>query len=452
MPEPVHQTADTPSLGYASQIPTRVRYGVIVFAVTLAVITYVDRVCISQAAPFIQRDLGLSEVQMGMAFSAFYLAYSLFEIPAGWMGDRWGARSVLMRIVVWWSFFTAATGWVWNLPSLIVTRALFGAGEAGCFPNLTRTFTTWLPAAERVRAQGLMWLSARWGGALTPLLVVLVVQALSWRYAFFFFGAIGVVWAVFFYRWYRDNPRENPDINAAELALIPPATEVTLGHAAVPWGTLLTSRTVWLLWGQYVCMNYAWTFYITWLPKYLNEARGVTLAKGALLAGIPLFFGGIGSLVCGFLASYLERRTGNVRATRRWLAMTGFAGAAGCLVLSINIQNPLLAMIAMGFASFCNDLAMPPSWAACMDVGGKFCGTLSGSMNMMGNLGNTLAPLITGLLLSATGHNWSVVFYVSAAVYFLGTFFWIFLDPVTPLAPPRPAGLPVVIVEDEQGR
>src|SRR5262245_51294901 len=132
--------------------PTRARNGVIIFAITLAIITYIDRVCISQAAPSMRRDLGLSAVEMGWAFAAFTWAYALFEIPGGWLGDRLGARKVLMRIVIWWSFFTAATAWVWNLPSLIVTRALFGAGEAGCFPNLTKSFSTWLPMRERVRA------------------------------------------------------------------------------------------------------------------------------------------------------------------------------------------------------------------------------------------------------------------------------------------------------------
>ncbi len=413
--------------------PTQARNWVLFFAVTLAIITYIDRVCISQAAPAMRRDLGLTAVEMGWAFAAFTWAYALFEIPGGWMGDRWGARKVLMRIVIWWSFFTAATAWVWNLASLLVTRALFGAGEAGCFPNLTKAFTTWLPARERVRAQGIMWLSARWGGAFTPLLVALILNYLSWRRAFELFGAIGVVWAIFFYRWYRDNPREHPSLNEAEKALLPPPESVIASHEPVPWGRFLRSKTVWLLWAQYMCLSYGWYFYITWLPTYLQEARGTTLTKGALLAGIPLFFGGLGSLFCGYLSSYLEHRTGNVRAVRRWLAGVGFFGASLCLVLSVNIEDPLWAMIAMGLASFANDLVMPPAWGACMDVGGKYVGTLSGSMNMMGNLAGGLGPLAVGYILQATGQNWAVTFYVSAAIYFLGIFCWMFLDPVTPL-------------------
>src|SRR5512141_659706 len=158
------------------ETPTRARHVVTLFAVTLAMITYIDRVCISQTAPAMRQDLGLSAIEMGRAFSVFAWAYALFEVPGGWLGDRLGPRRVLMRVVLWWSFFTAATGWVWNATSLIVTRTLFGAGEAGCFPNLTRVFTTWLPSSKRERSQAILWLSARWGGALTPLLVAYVLD------------------------------------------------------------------------------------------------------------------------------------------------------------------------------------------------------------------------------------------------------------------------------------
>ena len=201
--------------------PTRTRYWVIVFAVALAIIQYVDKVCISQAAPFIQKDLHLSDDQMGWVFGAFTLAYALFEIPAGYLGDRFGPRRVLLRIVIWWSFCTAALGRMWSCGSLMVTQFLFGAGEAGAFPNLTKAFNRWLPPQERPRAQGIMWMSARLGGALTPMLVYLCLQHVTWRTAFLLFGLPGVVWAILFFRWYRDDPRTHPSVNAAEAALMP---------------------------------------------------------------------------------------------------------------------------------------------------------------------------------------------------------------------------------------
>jgi MFS family permease len=335
--------------------PTQVRYWVVVFAVTLAIITYIDRVCISQAAPAITRDLGLSTVQMGYAFSAFGWAYALFEIPGGFLGDWMGPRKVLMRIVLWWSFFTAATGWAWNFVSLAVTRALFGAGEAGCFPNITKAFTTWLPQEERVRAQGITWMSARWGGAFTPYLVYQTFQLISWQHAFELFGALGVVWAIFFYRWYRDNPRDNPRVNAAELRLMRGSDELAGGHGDVPWAKLIRSRTVWLLCGQYFCLSYGWYFYITWLPTYLKESRGLEISTGALLAGLPLFLGGLGSLFCGMVSAPVTKLTHSVAATRKLMAYIGFTGASLLLVLSVHLGNPVAAMLAMGMASFCND-------------------------------------------------------------------------------------------------
>ncbi len=413
--------------------PTRVRYWVIVFAVTLAVVTYIDRVCISLAAPAMTRDLGLSSVQMGIAFSAFAWAYALFEVPGGFLGDWLGPRKVLMRIVLWWSFFTAATGWVWNFLSLVITRFLFGAGEAGCFPNLTKAFTTWLPHEERVRAQGIMWLSARWGGAFTPPLVYLVFQLMSWRRAFEVFGALGVVWAVFFYRWYRDNPRDKPGLNAAELRLLEGNEKLSGGHERVPWGKFATSQQVWMLCGQYFCLSYGWYFYITWLPTYLREGRGLNLGQSALLGILPLFLGGLGSLFAGLIAAPVTRLTGSVARTRRLMAYIGFSGASGLLLISSHFENPLAAMLAMGLASFSNDLVMPGAWGACMDVGGKYAGTLSGTMNMMGNFGGAVSPMAIGYILRWTHGSWDIAFYVSAAVYFMGTFFWIFLDPVTPM-------------------
>src|SRR5262245_59287174 len=224
-----------------STAPAPARRSILFFAVTLAIITYVDRVCISQAAPLMQDELGLSAAQMGLAFSAFAVAYALFEIPGGWLGDWIGPRKVLMRVVLMWSLFTAATGYVWNLTSLVAARFFFGAGEAGCFPNLTKAFMIWLPAHERTRAQVIMWLSARWGGAFTPLLVIWVMSWLSWRNTFVLFGTIGIVWAYFFYRRYRDRPAEHPDVNAGELELLPVDDPNTPGRPQVPWRRLLSS-------------------------------------------------------------------------------------------------------------------------------------------------------------------------------------------------------------------
>jgi len=414
------------------QRPTHARFGVVGFAVTLAVITYIDRVCIAKAAPLMMKDLDITSQQMGYVYAAFAWMYGIFEIPWGWLGDRIGPRKILMRIVICWSIFTAATGRVWNLGSLMASQALFGAGEAGCFPNLAKAFTTWLPANERVRAQGILWLSARWGGAFTPLLVLLLLNYMPWRQVFLVFAGVGVVWAVLFYGWYRDDPRQHKSVNAAELAILPRPEDSAPGVGPVPWGRFLSSGSVWLLFGQYFCLAYGAFFYITWLPQYLEEARGMKLAKGAMLAGFPLFFAGLGSLFCGFFLSRLAQWIGGPGKARRLLASVGMFGACGFLLLSIRIGEPVLAMVVMGLAGFANDLAMPPSWGASMDMGGRYAGTLSGAMNLMSCLGASVSSLVTGYIVY-NRHDWNLVLCISAAVYGVGAFCWLFLDPVTPL-------------------
>jgi MFS family permease len=354
-------------------------------------------------------------------------------VPGGWLGDRIGARKVLTRIVLWWSFFTAATGWTWNLASLVITRFLFGAGEAGCFPNVAKAIRTWLPKSEGVRAQSIVWLSARWGGALTPLLVAALLTVMSWRWATAIFGSLGILWALGFWRWYRDNPRDHRGANQTELALIESGQSPEPAVGPTPWRQILKSRTVLLLGLQFICLNYAWFFYVTWLPRYLVESRGVQGTQGALLNALPLFLGGVGCLVSGLLSPRVNRWAGSVKAGRRILAASGFAGAGLFLLLSVSLADPVWAMLAMGLAGFANDFAMPISWATCMDVGGRHTGTISGLMNTMGAVSAGFGPIITGIILEKTHNNWTLTFEISAVAYALGFICWLFLDPVTPV-------------------
>jgi sugar phosphate permease len=312
-------------------------------------------------------------------------------------------------------------------------RFAFGAGEAGCFPNLTKMFTVWLPEKERVRAQGILWLCARWGGAFTPLLASPIIVAFGWRHAFEFFGVLGVVWTVAFYFWYRDDPLSHPGMNDAEKAMLREGAKHVQSHGHAPWGELLKSGRVWLLCWQYFFLSYGWYFNITWLPTYLREARGMDVAQAAIFGVLPLFLGGLGNPASLALSRLVMRATGDVSRTRSIVASIGFAGACAFLIATTFMARAELAVVTIAMASFCNDLAMPPSWAATMDMGGKFAGTLSGAMNSWGNLGGAAAPLVIGYLLAYSGNNWNLTFYISAAVYAAAIPCWLALDSVTPL-------------------
>jgi ACS family glucarate transporter-like MFS transporter len=401
--------------------PTRTRYGVVLLAIGLAVLSYVQRVAISQAAGPISRDLHISKQQMGLVFGAFGLAYALFEIPMGLLGDRLGVRRVLAQIVLAWSAFTALTGVAWSVASLVVIRFLFGAGEAGCFPNLTRMLSAWLPARERVTAQSLMWAFTRWGGAATPPLALLCITWLGWRWAFVCFAALGLVWCVVFLLWFRDDPSQHPAMNAAEREMLERSRVLTT-HAGGQrhWLSLLLTRQVSVLVLQYFCFSYVWYFYITWLPTYLREGRGQSPGRAAALAVLPLLFGGFGSLATGLAP---------VRLPRRSIAFCGFLGTAILLFVFTRIQSVVPAMIAMGLASFSSDLTMPISWDACVEIGGPYTATIAAAMNMLGNLAGFVAPVVGGLILQRTGGDWNVLIYTMIAAATVSAACWLYLNP-----------------------
>jgi sugar phosphate permease len=263
------------------------------------------------------------------------------------------------------------------------------------------------------------------------MLVYLCLQYVTWRTAFLLFGLPGVIWAVLFFWWYREDPRTHPRVNAAEAALLP--VEAATGERfQAPWKKLFTSRTVWCLCGQYFACSYSFWFFITWFPTYLLKARHFEIGRGSLLAGMPLFLGACGSLFAGWISPILSRRPGGVAATRRGLGAIGCAGAACLLIVPTWLTNPYLAVGAIALVGFCNDIQLPGAWTACMDVGGKSVATLSGTMNMMGNVGGFVSPIVCGYIVKHTG-NWNLAFYVTAAAYVLGAFCWLGMDPVTPL-------------------
>lgn len=418
------------------------RYWVVVFALTLAILSYIDRVALSKAAPRVQEALGIDQQDWGLVIAMFGLGYALFEIPGGFLGDWLGPKKVLIRIVLWWSFFTAATGFMWSRLSLAVTQFLFAAGEAGCFPNLTKAFASWLRRDERVRIQGIMWAAARFGGAFTPVLVLAtwdllegfgVPKATSWRWAFVVFGALGVVWCLIFAWWFKDHPEDHKGVNAGELEMLKEVRGMAGGHADVPWLKLILSRSVILLWVQYFCCSFPWYFYITYLSKYLQEYHHVDERASANYAILPLLFGGFGCLFAGFAAARLAKAVGSVSKSRKILSCTGFAGGAVFLMLATQASTPLYAMLAMGMASFSNDLNMPGAWGSCMDIGGKYAGTVAGSMNMMGNLAGFAAPAIGGYILQHYNGDYNLFIYVMAVAYVIGFAVWPFIDPVTPI-------------------
>jgi ACS family glucarate transporter-like MFS transporter len=408
-----------------------------VVSLTLAMIAiaYLDRVCISTAAPAIKAELGLSDAQMGFVFSAFTLSYALFEVPAGWFADRFGARVALTRIVLWWSAMTAATGVVGGFTTLFAVRLLFGIGEAGAFPSSARVYARWQPARLRGRLFGTLIMAAALAGAATQPVVVAMLQRVGWRATFVIFGAVGVVWSAAWWWWFRDDPREHAGVNAAEVRLLEEGGAHGGAHQPVPWAELVRNPTLIALCAMYVGAIYGWYFYLTWLPTYLMRGRGFDLSAVGWLAALPLVAIAAGCFAGGWLFDHLAPRLG-IRRGARLPGLIGLplaaASAAGAAVVADPTAAALLLAAAAGLAA----LGIAPAWSVCVEIGGPHAAVASGAMNMFGNLGGTLSPIVVGIAVERLG-SWELPLFSMAAFYLLAAACWLFVDPARRLTGAR---------------
>jgi MFS family permease len=409
--------------------PTRTRYRAAGFLLGLAAITYLDRVSISVLAPHIARDLNLDKLQMSYVFSAFAIAYAGFEIVTAWWGQRIGPRRVLTRIVVWWSCFTIGTATAWNYASLLVIRFLFGAGEAGAWPNSALAFSRWTPLRERGRAQGFFFAAAHLSGGLTPLLVAAMLPFLSWRLIFVTFGAVGFLWAAAWYRWFRDEPRDHPQVNAAEAELIESERRISAherGGRGI-WRTLATSPNVWFLCLAYFSNSYGSYFVMTWLPTYLAEQRGFEKESLSLFSGLPLILSVFGDISGGAVTDFMARRFG-LRLGRCAVGFVGYALAGMAMFASVFSATPVMAASLLAVAVAASMFTLSASWAACMDIGGKHTAVVGAAMNTTGQVGSIISPVVTGWVVTRF-LNWQATLLIMGALYIFSAILWIFVDP-----------------------
>ncbi len=431
----VQGVADKRMADAAPAPASRGRWYVLLLISVMYLITYLDRVNISTAAPMISKEFGFDKVTMGFIFSAFVWAYAVFQVPGGWLSDRFGARGVLTGVVAYWSIMTAATAAAFSGASFIVVRFLFGVGEAGAFPGATRAMQLWYPRRERGLVQGVTHSASRLGAAIAPPIVVLIMSEFGWRPVFYICGAVGLLWSLWWALAYRNLPEEHGLVNRAELetirgldaggAIKPPPMEK---QTNVPWGTLVRSGNMWAIMLAYFTYVYCLWIFLSWLPSYLLEVRHFTLIKVGLFASLPLLAGVVGDTVGGLATDWLLKISGSARIGRRVVAIVGLLGCAVCIVPAALTENAYVAVYGLTASMFFLEFTIGPSWAVPMDTGGKYSGTVSGMMNMAGNFGGALSPIVFGFL--AQGGNWQAPFIVAAGLLVIGSAVWAFwLDP-----------------------
>jgi MFS family permease len=361
-----------------------------------------DRLCISVAAPEMQKDLNLNSEQWGWVLGAFALTYCLFEIPVGAWGDKFGQKKVLTRIVFCWSVFTSLTGFVRRFSLLVAVRALFGMCEAGAYPNMSGVVARWFPLRERSRAMGAVWGASRIGGVLAPLIIVPVIAFLGWREGFWLFGSLGIVWMVVWRKFFRDNPKHYPGITDAELKDIGSEENNSL-HSSYPWKKIFSNPQVWLIMLMYWCYVWGSWFYLSWFHLYLVNGRGFTMTEMAIYSPLPFIMGAFGNFAGGFLGDAFSKKYG-LKKGRRLVGSLSLALSAGCLFLTVVTTGKLsgILFLALGFGLM--DCMLPTAWAICVDVGEKYSGAIAGAMNSAGNLGGFVCSILFGYIVQESGH------------------------------------------------
>ncbi len=390
-------------------------------------ITYMDRVVISSAAPSIRREYGFDIVTMTGILAAFRLAYSLFQIPGGWLGDRFGPRRALTGIVIWWSLCCSSIIGMWSAGSMRICQFLFGMGEAGAFPTATRSLSRWMLPGERGFAQGITHAGSRLGGAITPVMVSWVIVHFGWRAAFLTLPSLGFVWAIVWFFYYRDLPSEHKGVNAAELKLIEAglgAKKMTRG--AVPWKKILSSSQMWILSGAYFCYGYALAFYLDLFPTYLNSSRGFSIAKMGVFASLTLLAGVVGDLAGGSISDILSRTKLGLAWARRAVAITGFLLGAVAVLAACYAPDPVQSVWFSCASLFFFELTVGVSWAIPLDIGGDYAGSVSGVMNSLGNFGGFVSTSSAGYLVKYFG--WNSIFVAIAGLAVLGAILYLKID------------------------
>ncbi len=425
--------------------PTRARFVLVMWLCGLSSILYLDRICMAQAVKPIQDELGLTNTEIAYVAMSFTLAYGLFAVPVGRWGDKRGPRRVLTFIVIAWSAFTAMTGAATGLLTLILVRLLFGAAEAGAFPNAAKVVSRWYPVAERGRVQGTMLSFAQVGAIVAPAATAYLIEDAGWRAAFFVFASFGLAWAIGFWFWFQDDPAEHRGVNAAELSVIranAPAPPADPGP--VPWGAVLTHRGIICLALIMIFGSFFTYFFYTWFPKYLIAARGVPNVEAGWYSSLVIGGSGIGMLIGGWLADRISRLPDPISA-RRYLCATAFLLSAACLFVGSRCEDTGTLALLLSASMCVMHFQLPNWWSVVIPQSGRHVATIFGLTNGVGVLGAMTSQGFVGVFADyqasrgLTGRaQWDPIFDVYVLVLILGAVAW-WLYRFTPLEDPTDA-------------
>ncbi len=387
-------------------------------------ITYIDRNNVSTVAPIFERDLHLTNTQIGLVYSAFSYPYLIFQIIGGWVSDRFGARIGLTVCGVIWASATLLTGTVSSLAAVLFLRVMLGFGEGATFPTATRAMSDWTPKEKRASAQGITHASARLGNALTPPLVAWLIVAVTWRGSFIFLGIISLAWVIAWALYFRDDPGDHPDITPLELERLPSyAARKNREKETVPW--LLLVRRMFPVTVVYFCYGWTLWLYLAWIPSFFLHSYRLNLKSSALFSAGVFFAGVLGNTVGGVISDWIFDRTGDRNKARRNLVVAGFVCSVASMLPILLLHNLMWVAVFLSLAFFFSEFTIGPMWAIPMDIAPRFSGSASGLMNTGSALAAIISPLVFGYVIDKAG-DWTLPFLGSIGLLSIGAIlaFW----------------------------
>jgi len=405
---------------------------VLFFVCLMYGLTYIDRINVNTAGPVFQKDLHLSTSELGWVFSAFGWAYLVLQVSGGWFSDRFGARLTLTFCGIIWAGATILTGLAGSLTTLILARVVLGLGEGATFPTATRALSDWAPASKRGFAQGITHAFARLGNFFTPPLVAWLIRVSSWRDSFIILGGISLVWALAWWLYFRDDPKEHFAITPQELAVLPSySAKKERKKDPVPWGPLV--RRMWPVTAVYFCYGWTLWLYLTWLPSFFMHGYKLNLKNSALFSSGVFLAGVLGDLAGGVVSDRILVKTGDRNKARRNLVVIGFLLSLAFMIPVLRSHDLNLVALCLSAAFFFAEFTIGPFWAMPMDIAPRFSGSASGLMNVGSALAAAVSPLVAGYVIQRT-NNWDLPFLGSIGLLLFGAILAFWMKPNETLA------------------
>lgn len=398
------------------------------------ILTYLDRLNLSIAGHFIQNEFSFSLKTMGWILSSFLLGYSLSQVPGGYLADRYGPRRVLIAAISWWSVLTAATaiaprlpiaGWFGVAASIALVRFLIGIGEAPSSPSYTKIVANWIGHTHRGLGSSFNLFGIGLGGALTPMLITFMMRHWGWRAAFYSCGVLGILVALVWYFFATDRPEQHPRVNQAEIDLISRGHTYPSAKLEVPWSRIIANRSVIALVLGYFCQGFPIYFFHTWLFIYLVKVRGFSLAEGGFYGATPYVAIAVLSPLGGLFSDFAVRKFDKPWG-QRFAVWLGMFSSAALMWAGAHAPNKVTAILLLAAAAGCNMFASVTFWAASIDLGQQYSGSVAGLMNTFGNFGGWLSPIVTAYVASRFG--WTAALTLAAIITVGSGLFWLGVD------------------------